>query len=232
MKMNYKLPLLLSAAAAIALASCNSGGDPAPSEEMPVACATLSSDSVTINEVITFKNCSQKAYSYSWDFGDGSAASSAKEPTHKYTAKGTYNVKVKAFSLSGSLSKEATYTVFVGDRYIRGFQIKQMPFKKPNGDNWDADGSGPDVFLSFYPESDHSKIKGSTPRDNATQATLPINFTGYDEMATNETWTIVIADSDDPTPEVMTTLAFNPAVDPVTIVSTGWEVDVLYTLKP
>jgi len=35
---------------------------------------------------------------YAWDFGDGSAVSTATNPVHSYTANGTYNVKLKATS--------------------------------------------------------------------------------------------------------------------------------------
>ena len=31
---------------------------------------------------------------YSWDFGDGSAASTQQNPTHSYTTAGTYTAKV------------------------------------------------------------------------------------------------------------------------------------------
>ncbi|GEM_PF-6748251 len=43
-------------------------------------------------------------YTYSWDFGDGSAASTQRNPTHEYTVGGTYTAKV---TLTDSLGRTA-----------------------------------------------------------------------------------------------------------------------------
>lgn len=45
---------------------------------------------------VFFTNNSQFADSYSWNFGDGSEASDAVEPTHVYPGPGTYNVQLTA----------------------------------------------------------------------------------------------------------------------------------------
>jgi Zn-dependent metalloprotease len=45
-----------------------------------------------------FYNTSLGADTYVWDFGDGSAVSTATNPIHTYTANGTYNVKLKSTS--------------------------------------------------------------------------------------------------------------------------------------
>lgn len=44
---------------------------------------------------IQFKNESEKAEKYEWDFGDGNT-STEKEPTHRYTSSGNYTVQLKA----------------------------------------------------------------------------------------------------------------------------------------
>lgn len=44
---------------------------------------------------ITFVNESSGAVSYHWDFGDGNVSSDA-DPTHTYTAPGTYQVTLRA----------------------------------------------------------------------------------------------------------------------------------------
>ncbi len=49
-----------------------------------------------------FNNTTIGGDSYVWDFGDGSAVSTATNPVHTYTANGTYNVKLKATSTCAS----------------------------------------------------------------------------------------------------------------------------------
>jgi len=46
---------------------------------------------IGIGEEITFENCSENAYSYTWDFGDGSI-SYEQNPTHTYAFAGAYGV--------------------------------------------------------------------------------------------------------------------------------------------
>lgn len=54
-----------------------------------------------------FKNISQNATSYEWDFGDGSTSTEVS-PTHKYKGKGVYKVTLKA--KYEAISKQNTYT--------------------------------------------------------------------------------------------------------------------------
>lgn len=49
-----------------------------------------------INEcIVTFSNLSSNVDYYEWDFGDGSPVSNAQNPTHIYTANGSYEVILK-----------------------------------------------------------------------------------------------------------------------------------------
>lgn len=57
----------------------------------PVASFTLSG-----SPAVTFTNMSVNANSYSWNFGDGSAAETTTSPSHTFTADGTYNVTLVA----------------------------------------------------------------------------------------------------------------------------------------
>ena len=50
---------------------------------------------LTVGLELSFTNCSQKAISYFWDFGDGNT-SLLKEPTHTYQNVGSYKVLLMA----------------------------------------------------------------------------------------------------------------------------------------
>lgn len=65
----------------------------------PTACfSTDKSGSVKENEEVKFNaGCSEDASSYSWNFGDGGTAEGI-EAKHKYSAAGTYDVKLTATS--------------------------------------------------------------------------------------------------------------------------------------
>ena len=64
---------------------------------------------------VNFVNTSFGSDTYSWDFGDGSAVSTATNPAHTYTANGVYTVKLKAISSCAatpdSIIKNAYITV-------------------------------------------------------------------------------------------------------------------------
>jgi uncharacterized protein (TIGR02145 family) len=59
----------------------------------PVACFEVSKENATINESISFTNCSQNAESYIWNFGDGTT-STEKDPVHAYAVTGLYTVSL------------------------------------------------------------------------------------------------------------------------------------------
>ncbi len=58
----------------------------------------------------TFSNLSQNANSYSWDFGDGNN-SIAQNPTHVYTASGTYTIVLTATNPCGTSTTTETVTI-------------------------------------------------------------------------------------------------------------------------
>ena len=79
--------------------------------EPPVAAFTMDKSSVGTDETITFTNESQYATSYTWDFGDGTT-STATDPTHSYSAEGTYSVQLIATGAGGSDSILKDVNVF------------------------------------------------------------------------------------------------------------------------
>ncbi len=63
--------------------------------------AVFSAPAVCEGAATVFSNSSTGAASYSWDFGDNSAASTAVNPSHSYAAPGTYTVVLTATSAAG-----------------------------------------------------------------------------------------------------------------------------------
>ncbi len=59
---------------------------------------------------VSFSNFSQRADSYSWNFGDGNT-STEESPTHTYAAAGEYTVTLTAFGAENDSEKSETFTL-------------------------------------------------------------------------------------------------------------------------
>jgi len=71
---------------------------------------------------VAFTNKSCGAFStWSWDFGDGSPASTEANPTHTYTAGGVYTVTLTASGSDGTVSKTKTNLITVYNPVGAGF---------------------------------------------------------------------------------------------------------------
>jgi len=74
-------------------------------EVPPLAIASFQFEvSATDFRVVNFTNFSQNAVSYSWNFGDGSAASTVENPSHTFATEGTYKVVLTATGAGGDQS--------------------------------------------------------------------------------------------------------------------------------
>lgn len=107
---NYRWLLLLMAVVMIAV-SCDD--DEEPESKKPVASFQFEVDEENFL-MVNFENFSQNAVSYSWNFGDGSSASTEEDPSHTYEAGGTYQVTLTATGSDGS-THEKTESVTVTD---------------------------------------------------------------------------------------------------------------------
>lgn len=81
------------------LSNCNKA-------EEPVAGFTFSAEELTV----TFTSTSTDADTYAWDFGDGTA-STEQNPSHTYSAAGTYSVELSVVNDEGSDSETQSVTV-------------------------------------------------------------------------------------------------------------------------
>ena len=75
---------------------------------MPVASFSASTRSGFAPLTIAFTSTSARAASYEWNFGDGSAASTAANPSHTYSTAGKYTVSLKVTNEFGNNTKTET----------------------------------------------------------------------------------------------------------------------------
>lgn len=78
---------------------------------LPEAYFSASPGDPTVGEEVWFRNESDNASSYEWDFGDG-YISNEPEPSHRYMATGSYKVVLTVWSHNG-LSDEASLVIDV-----------------------------------------------------------------------------------------------------------------------
>lgn len=104
--LNRFLGLVAIGILATQVISCS---DDEPSAEV-IASFTYEADADDF-KTINFTNFSKHFTSLSWDFGDGSAASTEENPSHTYAAAGTYTVTLTATGSGGTDSKEEDVVV-------------------------------------------------------------------------------------------------------------------------
>ena len=101
------LTLLIVASVLVTVSSCKKDSEDPPSAD-PIASFQFEVSAGNFLEV-TFTNYSQNATSYEWDFGDGET-STESDPTHVYSAAGTYDVVLVAKNADGlSNSKTSSF---------------------------------------------------------------------------------------------------------------------------
>lgn len=79
---------------------------------LPTTIFTFSPESGFVNETITFTNTSENASSFLWDFGDNSS-STVQNPTHVYTAAGTFTITLTATDDGGTSTATKTIEITV-----------------------------------------------------------------------------------------------------------------------
>ena len=81
-----------------------------PGNPAPLTTVSFTNSSVCYNGTGT-----TACQSYSWDFGDGSPASILQNPTHAYSATGTFAVTLKTYDETGFCSKSQNINVTAGN---------------------------------------------------------------------------------------------------------------------
>ncbi len=72
-----------------------------PFSTKPVADFVFTPQNPTVNDEVQFTSKSKNAYTFEWDFGDGTT-SSYENPTHTYTQEKEFVVKLTVTDVSGN----------------------------------------------------------------------------------------------------------------------------------
>jgi len=91
----------------------------------PLAAFSISKSSAGVNEPLSFTNTSQNANSFSWDFGDGNT-STDENPTHVYSAAGTFNITLTASGEGGTHTASKSIIISFPNP-IASFTLAQSP---------------------------------------------------------------------------------------------------------
>jgi len=145
--------------------------------EAPVANFTISGAGGFAPSNVTFTNTSTYANSYSWDFGDGSAASTEISPTHIYNVGGVFTATLTATgdggtnSLSKTVNIESTPTKVQIDKIV----LLDYPQANPSGGGWDS-YNGPDIYWKLMDEDDITTYFTSGTVEDAVYGDLPFTY--------------------------------------------------------
>ncbi len=103
-------------------------------------------------------SCSQNAFFYDWDFGDGSAHETTVSISHSYKKDGKFWIRLRVWNQDKSSSDSSKIQITVGERYLTKITINSIAPLDPTGVSWDHsstagniggvnDTIGPDLFV-------------------------------------------------------------------------------------
>ncbi len=110
MKNTLLQPIFSALCALIFLAGCEQPEETPPPAPKPVASFDFDAPDST-KRAVQFRNTSQNAQNYYWDFGDGQA-STLDNPKHEYQQAGTYTVRLNAIGEGGTDKTAKTIAIF------------------------------------------------------------------------------------------------------------------------
>jgi hypothetical protein len=164
----------------LVLSACKEPDSPKP-EIKP--CFTVENDTfMDPKKPIQFLNCSEKATSYHWYFGDG-GESTESNPAHLFANAGSYDVTLSA--QNGDDQRLLTKRVNVRYPVFKKVRVLRMPVLNRHGLPFDPDGSGLDLIVTLSKAEEHG-IVFACPF--ATNATLPYEFVATSGLEINSLW--------------------------------------------
>jgi PKD repeat protein len=122
-------------------------------------------------KIVSFKNLSIQATTYSWDFGDGSHTTD-KDPVHTYPAKGRYVITLYATAANGEKTEASTVLIIdkkspvqLDDGSLADWDGIKNEFVNPTDDvvkkiKWDYDGTNVYLYIEQKGSTADSTILG------------------------------------------------------------------------
>jgi PKD repeat protein len=112
-------------------------------------------DSVCVNEEFSFNNLSGALAGMTWDFGDGNS-STLTNPTHSYTATGTYNVTLTGISATNGCPGSVTKPVVVSINPIADFSFNPQNGCMPLPVSFTNNSSDADFYEWYFGDGNSS----------------------------------------------------------------------------
>lgn len=143
-------------------------------DPMPIACFTVPSSNVLVGQDVPFTNCSQKAESYFWDFGDGNT-STEEHPVHVFYEAGEMLVILTVENEFGEDSMSQTINVAGTDvLFFDGFEDYE-DFSLSFGDWTQIDNDGSPTWGLAATSFPNSGYVGSFIIFNPSQTDPPVD---------------------------------------------------------
>lgn len=158
--------------------------------KQPVAMFTTDETTYGTNETIQFHDQSEEAVKYYWDFGDGST-SSDPNPTHAYKEHGNYTVTLKVNNKGGKRDDFITKSIKIAKRKFNKFVLLKAPVEN----NWDDDGTGPDIAVVIGTDENYARV--STIALDVKPSAIPITLSFDPIEETTQEWSLEVVDIDD-----------------------------------
>ena len=164
-------------------------------------------------------------YAYSWDFGDGSPASSAQNPVHSYTSSGSYTVTFTVADSSGTvLHTTTTVTVTLSQPVLSSFAATPDPVLVGSPTQLSVTAYGGAAPYSY---SYTGLPPGCTSQDVATLSCTPTSYGTFQV-------TLTLTDARTQTVSRTLQMSVNPpqaSVYPVTFAETGLASGTTWTVS-
>lgn len=163
----------------------------------PVACFTVETTNVPVNEEVAFTDCSEKADTYLWDFGDGNTSTDT-DPVHVYTDPGEVEVVLTVENDHGEDSMSMTLTVIGDDVAFQDNFDEYEDFALSFGDWTQIDNDGSTTWGLAATDFPNSGYVGSFIIFNPSETDPPVDDDERFEPYSGEKYAAAFAAQDPP----------------------------------
>jgi len=164
---------------------------------LPAPVPAFTSNTVCVGSPTAFTNNTVSGVSYNWDFGDGSASSTATNPTHIYPAANTYSATLIATG-ANTCTASVTMSVVVKPQPTAAFNAPTACLGTPTNFNNTSVSSGTTIYSWNFGDAsttaDTSSIKNPTYTYPAPGVyTVSLALTAGTGCSANTTFTVLVS---------------------------------------